>query len=141
MQVSYAVDNLEYRFSDSDVANPDDWIPANDGSNPHNVRPWLLHDHGFTLAVVFASNLQDALDSAVDEGKLDRFQISPEDLRDDYKYNWETGEAEYGSVALLGNASEPFDIESLGVVELPNPPRSFVAQFAAAFQKNCKTAE
>jgi hypothetical protein len=35
------------------------------------------------------------------------------------------------NLPYLGNASDALDIESLGVVELPNPPRSFCAQFAA----------
>jgi hypothetical protein len=36
---------------------------------------------------------------------------------------------------FLGNASELFDIESLGYVELPNPKRSFCAQFDQANTK------
>jgi len=117
------IDGYEFKFSDSDVANPDDWIPAGE-YNPHNVHPFLFHDHGFTVAVVFAGNLQDALDTLADENKIDGFQIAPEDLKD---YPDEEG------ITFLGNASEPFDIESLGVVEMPNPARSFAAQFAAQF--------
>lgn len=141
-------------FDDTDVVNFDDWIPAGE-YNPHNVRPWLLHDHGFTLAVVFAGNLQDALDIAVDSDKLDRFQIDRENdsERSDYmttdvkemasgfdsecpeftdaqgvQYWWKI------EPAFLGNAGEPFDIESLGVVELPNPARlGFTAHLAAHF--------
>lgn len=122
MQASYK----EITFTDADVVNLDDWIPAGE-SNPHGVRPFLLHDHGIVLAVVFADCLQDALDEAVDNNKLDRYLISDEDLRD-------YGEEEEG-VTRLGNASEPFDIESLQSLELPNPPRSFVAQFNA-FRSN-----
>lgn len=110
------------KFSDEDIVDIDDWIPAGE-SNYHNVRPWLLHDHGFTVAVVFAGSLQDALDAAVDADKLDRYLIAEADLKD---YENEEG------ITYLGNASEPFDIESLGVIELPNPPRSFVAQLNAA---------
>lgn len=112
----------EITFTDNDVVNPDDYI-ASGHSNPHRIRPWLLHDHGFTVAVVFADCLQDALDAAVDAGKLDAFQVSEDDL------------AEYGSdedgISRLGNAGEPFDIEALGVEELPTPPFSFVALFSA----------
>lgn len=123
MTATYRVNGYEFRFEDSDIANPDDWIPKGE-YNPHNVRPFLLHDHGFTVCVVFASNLQDALDAAVDADKLDRFQVSEQELRD---YRNEEG------LTFLGNASEPFDIEGLDVVELPNPPKqSFAAQFAAA---------
>ena len=60
----------EIDFTDDDVVNPDDYIPRGE-SNPHKVRPWLLHDHGFCLCVVFAESLQDAFDEAVDAGKLD----------------------------------------------------------------------
>jgi len=115
-----------------------------------------LHDHGFALAVVFASNVQDAFDTAVDENKLDQFKIhlENEDERDDYmtsnppemaegfdpecpeyvapdgtKYWWKI------EPAFLGNASEPFDIDSVGVMELPNPPMSWVALFNAANAK------
>lgn len=107
-------------FSDADVVNPGDFIPAGD-YNPHKVRPWLLHDHGFTLAVVFADCLQDALDIAADAGKLDRFQVDESEMAD-------YGPDEDG-LAHLGNAGEPFDIEALGALELPNPPFSFVALF------------
>ncbi len=112
-------------FSEADVLNLDDWIPAGE-HNPHRVRPFLLHDHGFTLCIVFADSLQEALDEAVDGDKLDRYQVSEDDLaRDD--------DADENGITRLGNAGEPFDIETLGVIELPNPPRSFVAQFHDAF--------
>lgn len=68
----------EIKFTDADVVNLDEYIPAGD-YNPHNVRPWLLHDHGVVICVVFAQNLQDALDEAVDHGKLDAYQIDPRD--------------------------------------------------------------
>ena len=108
------------RFTDADVLNPGEFIPAGE-HNPHNVRPFLLHDHGFALAVVFAPCLQDALDEAADAGRLDRFQVREEDLPD-------YGPEEEG-IARLGNAGEPFDIEGLDFLELPNPPFSFVALF------------
>lgn len=112
----------QIKFTDADVVNKDGYIPAGE-YNPHNVRPFLIHDHGFTVAVVFAGSLQDALDEAVDACKLDSFQVSDDDL------------AEYGpdeeGITRLGNASEPFDIQALDVVELPNPPFSFVALFNA----------
>ena len=112
----------EITFSDSDIANPDEWI-AEGEFNPHNVRPFLLHDHGFIVAVVFASHLGDALDIAVDENKMERYLIAESDLKD---YG-DDGEG----IAYLGNAGEPHDIESLGVIDLPNCKRSFCAQFNA----------
>ena len=140
-------------FTDKDIVNIDDWIPGCDKYNPHRVRPWLIHEAGFTVAIVFASCEQDALEEAADSGKLDKFMIDPEDKndRDDYmiegvvspghdkdvpeyvdgegkKYWWRQGR----EPAFLGDASEPFDIESLSMVKLPNPPLSFVACFQAA---------
>ena len=157
MQATVRVHNCELTFTDSDVIDLDSFI-ADGEYNPHNVRPWLLHDHGFALAVVFADCLQDALDIAADNGKLDRFQIDPsiESERDDYltpdfsaadsgldpncpeyvapdgkRYWWRAGM----TPAFLGNASEPFDIDALGYVELVNPKRSFVALWSASEQK------
>lgn len=112
----------QIKFADADIVNTDDFIPAGD-YNPHNVRPFLLHDHGFVIAIVFADNLQDALDIAVDSGKLDGFQVSENDLAD-------YGPEEEG-LSRLGNASEAFDIETLDAIELPNPSFSFVALFNA----------
>lgn len=145
----------EITFTDADVVNLDNWIPAGE-YNPHGVRPWLLHDSGFVLCVVFADCEQEALDEAVDADKLDRFLIDVKSLaeREDYMTQdvnemaagfdpevpdyvdeaggkwWWADDAP--TPAFLGNAGEPFDIESLGVEELPNPKRSFCAQFDAA---------
>lgn len=151
MQAKYK----EISFTDKDVVNFDDFI-ADGEYNPHNVRPWLLHDHGTVIAVVFASSLQDALDEAADNDKLDHLMIDPSD-RNDRDFYMVVGIGDQGGIydpdnpeyidkagnkywwrrdcdpAFLGNASEPFDIESLDAVELPNPPRSFVALFNAKF--------
>jgi hypothetical protein len=117
----------EITFADSDVVNKTDFIPAGE-YNPHNVRPWLIHDHGTTICIVFAANEQDALDTAVDEDKLDPWQISESEMAD---YGPE-GEG----ITYLGNAGETFDIETLGMIELPNPPFSFVALFNARSNGN-----
>jgi hypothetical protein len=114
------------KFDDSILIDPSDFIPSGPKGmsyNPHNVHPWLFHDHGFALCVCFADCLQDALDIAADSGMIDRFRVSP------------TGKLDYEpdgeGLTYLGNASEPFDIESLSVEELPNPAFSFVALFNA----------
>lgn len=117
----------QIRFRDSDVVNPDDCIYAGE-YNPHNTRPWLLHDHGFVLAVVFADCEQDALDIAVDADKLDRYLVSD----DERSEHGATAEEQDESLSYLGNAGEPFDIESLSMVELPIPRRS---TFAEEFQR------
>jgi hypothetical protein len=110
--------NYEFSFTDDDVCNPDDAIYAGD-YNPHNKRLWLLHDHGFTICVVWADSLQDALDEAVDCNKMDRFRVMEENKSD---YDCE-------SLSYLGNASEPFDIETLGYVEIAPPKFSLSALF------------
>lgn len=113
------------KFTDADIVNQDDYAYGV-YSTPSRVKhAFLFHDHGFALAVVFADNLQDALDIAADsEGdKLGRYRVSDSDLSD---YG-EDGEG----LTYLGNASESFDIESLSVEEMPVPPFSFVALFNA----------
>jgi len=117
----------EIQFSDKDVVEKDDWIP--DGEyNPHNIRPWLFHDHGFVLGICFASCLRDAFDAMVDNDKLDSFTVKEEDLKDYGK----TQEEQDNRLAYLGNAGEPFDVECVSVEELPNPKFSFCAMFSAS---------
>lgn len=110
--------SLEFSFTDEDVIELDAFEFQGENNYQKN-RMWLLHDHGFTLCVVMAESLQDALDIAADNDKLDRFLVK-EDQAEDY------GADIYNSdeLAYLGNASEPFDIQSLGYVELPLPKRS-----------------
>lgn len=130
------------KFTDTDIVNPDDMIPAGE-SNPHNVHGFLFHDHGFAIAVAFADCLQDALDIAADADKLKCYAIDVESSeRDDYLtpnvadiaagFDAECPEYVFDGIpywwkvepAFLGNASDPFDIESLGVIELPAPTMS-----------------
>ncbi len=108
-------------FTDEDIVNPDNWVPEGD-YNPHNVRPWLLHDHGFVLGVAFTSALDEAIDELVDADKLDQFKVEEDELKD---YPDEEG------LSFLGNAGEPFDIETLQFIELKNPPASWVAVYNA----------
>lgn len=111
MKTSITIGNFDYQWSEEDIVNEGDMIPYGE-FNPHSVRPFILHDAGFVIAVVFSASLQDAIDEAVDHGKLDRFQIQEADYGD-YAINSENPTCDF-----LGNASEPFDIESLGVVHL-----------------------
>ena len=108
------------KFTDAVVCDIDDWIPSNDGYNPHNVRPWLISDHASShcrvLAVCFASNEQDAFDIAVDNDKLDAFKCNCD--------NEEECECH-----PLGNASEMFNMENMNIIELPNVPMSFESLF------------
>ena len=115
--------NFEIKFTQSDIINPDDCI-YQDEYNPHNKRPWLLHDHGFTIGVVFADSLQEALDIAVDENKLGQYLIEAEDY-DDYKVN-----TDLPTCSFLGNASEPFDVDSMGFIELKPPAKNIFGETA-----------
>ena len=102
----------EITFFDEDVINDHEF-------GKYSV-PWLLHDHGVAICIVFAYTLQDALDIAVDADKLVRYLIAPEDLKD---YVEEQG------ISYLGNDGLPFDLEGLGIEELPNPKFSFCTLF------------
>lgn len=116
--------NFEWTFDDSDVVNPDDAIWGGE-YNTHRKRLWLLHDHGFTVCVVWADSLQDALDEAVDRDKMDRYLVTQEQAADydcDDIHNCE-------QLTYLGNASEPFDIGTLGYVEILPPKMSLTALY------------
>lgn len=120
---------VDIKFSFSDVANPDEWNPPG-GHSTYGIKPYLFHNHGTTLCVVFARGEQSALDEAVNEGRLDHLQIAPDNMGDYFQ----TGEDEWEGVARLGNASEPFDISTLGMIELPNPePGSWRIQLQAVY--------
>lgn len=109
-----------FEFDDSIVVNPREFIPSGE-YNPHHIRPWLIHNEYGPLCVVFASCEQDALDEAADSDKLDSCLIAPEDY-EEHGVNSDEPEC-----AFLGNASEPFDLTYIGIIELPNPKFSFCA--------------
>ncbi len=109
----------EMTYDDADVVNPDDYIPQGE-FNPHNVRPWLIHNEYGTLAIVYADNEQDALDEAVDADKLDSCLIPEEELVVN-EHGEDVADHGDGEVASrLGNAGEPFDLTYIGMVPLPN---------------------
>lgn len=102
--------NYEIKFSDSDIANPEDvtWYA---GGTKLKESFWVLHERGSVVCVVYAETLQDALDIAVNTDRLDRYLVT-EEMADQYGGNIYDCE----SLTYLGNASEPFDTESLGYV-------------------------
>jgi hypothetical protein len=118
-------------FTDADVVEPREFIPAGE-FNPHNSRPWYVHNAGFCLGVTFASCESDALDILADNGKLDTFKVEEADMAD-------YGDEEEG-ITRLGNAGEPFDIESVDIFALPAPAFSFAAMFMAAQAEAEQTA-
>ena len=121
----------EIKFTDADVVDVEDCIYEGK-YNPHNVRPFLLHDHGYTLCIVFAQHLQEALDKAVDANKLDCFLVDAKEVE-------AMTEEEEESLSFLGNASEPFDIESLQFIEMSPPKRSWVAEWVASNQQKVQS--
>lgn len=80
--------------------------------NPHNVRAWLVYDEHGHLGVVLGSHEQEALDEAADSGVLDRLLMSDEDYQEYSSNGWDD------SYIHLGNASEPFWSEYLGLIEI-----------------------
>lgn len=96
------------RITDSDIINPDDW---------EDNRCFLFHDHGFTLCVVFAPDLTEALDIAFDHKSkpLDRYRLSVDEENEIYP----------DFIDYLGNEGYPCDISCLSTIELPLPKRTF----------------
>ena len=117
------------KFTDSDVVNLDDapWL-----TGCANNRPWLMHEHGAAVAVVFAETFQDALDIVADKGRLDRFKVAPKDLDE---YGTDEGGIDGDGLDYLGNIGEPYDLENLSWSTLPTPRFSFVTLFNASKQE------
>jgi hypothetical protein len=113
----------EIKFTDDDVINIDDavWLKQ---FNPQHVKPWLLHDHGFVLAVVFAETTDDAMDEAANAGRLNRYQIDGEAYRS-------MTDEEREALTYLGNGGAPYAIEGMAIIELPNIQLSFCTLFSA----------
>lgn len=130
MRATFMHRGCELTFTDADLVNDMEYAHGFncDGTHDGRLRPFLLHDHGLTVAVVFARGECEALYEAADSGALDRFKVAPEDLKD---YG-DTDEERDEALTHLGNNGDPFDLEGLGVVELPIVPFSFVALFRAA---------
>jgi hypothetical protein len=102
------------RFTDADVVGVDDWFSC------QWLRPWLIHDHGFVVCVVFAEKEEWAWDEAANRGKLKSFAVDPGCLAD---YTSED------DLLYIGDACSPHDVQALTIVELPMPKYSFVACF------------
>jgi hypothetical protein len=122
------------RLTDADLVNPEAY-DQDDAGKPHRPgaeKLWLIHDHGVTVCLVFAGCEQEALDIAVDENRMDRFQVAEADL-EDYRTGTDSeGNPEYEGITYLGNACEPFDLETVGIVQIPVPKLSLTALLLAA---------
>jgi len=116
--------NFDHFYTADCFVNPDayDFFNANLWHG-REARAWVILDAGYVRAIVFAEYYaysdQDALDQAVDSGKLDYLQVKDSELAD-YKTGEDSeGNPEYAGIAFLGNASEPFDQESLDMFTVP----------------------
>lgn len=127
---SININDHDFRFQPKQIASPESFIPHGE-YNPHHLRPWILHDSGFVVAIAFASNAQDALDEMVDANLLDAFQIDDADMDDyvvdpcpthklaDFDIDCKACQDQGETCSRLGNANEPFDIEALSLIEVP----------------------
>ena len=127
MNATINVGICEFTISDNDIVNIDDVLYEDDRWKRPDSGLWVFHDHGSVLCAVFADNLQEALDAAADSGKLDRYLITDADAADYPSLNTDDEDG----ITRLGNAGEPFDIETLSVFCLGPVRRSIVAQIAA----------
>lgn len=95
------------KFTDNDIVNVDDYAYSV-YSEDDRLKMFILHDCGFCLGVVFADNLDDALDIAADKGKLDSYAVERED-------------EDRGDIIYAGNDCTPYDIEGVDYIQLPAP--------------------
>lgn len=84
-------------------------IDASCRFNPHKVRAWLIGNTFGAVCMVFAPCGQNALDSAVDAGKLDAFKADDQTIENE-------------RFAYLGNASEQFDLSDFWMGEATFDP-------------------
>lgn len=122
-KLTVILNQAEVEIDDNMVVDVQDFIPAGE-YNPHNVRPFVLGDEFGVFAIVFASHEQEAIDKAIDSGKMDGMKVSDEDLEN-------ASEDELGEYICGGNASEYFYQDYLWIATLPNPAMSFITLLAA----------
>lgn len=70
--MKYKHNNFEYEITDELIINYENYHDAS--------HAYLLHDAGFPICIVFADNEQEALDTAVNENKLDDYLIEDNDI-------------------------------------------------------------
>lgn len=120
--------------------------------NPHNVRPWLISitisNTGGPQFIVWASDEQDALDEAADNGMLDCIALDDRnaDERVVHEDDCPSNEPEldpkfvnqccnsWENFARLGNAGEPFDLDNVHMeaLDLDSQSKQFMMLLAEA---------
>jgi len=77
----------------------------------YNHRYAIYNEYG-VIAIVYADHVSEAFHIAADNGKLDCQAMSPDDYSEYESNGWSD------SYMLLGNASEPFWCEYLGITDI-----------------------
>ena len=80
--------------------------------NPHSVRAWEITNEYGHVCIALGSHAQEALDSAVDNDLMQSFAMDAEDYAEYAAKGWDD------SYALLGNASEPYWTDYMGITEI-----------------------
>mgnify|MGYP003652150582 CR=1 FL=1 len=73
---------------------------------------YAIYNEFGPIAFVYANCEQDALDEAVDAGRLDSDMLTPDELAECLDNGWDD------EVMYLGNASEPFRSPYLSISEV-----------------------
>ncbi len=85
---------------------------ANPNERRYYDKTYAVHNEYGVVAIVYADCEQNALDEALDGGKLDSMLMSAEDFAEYEQKGW------HDSYMLLGNASEPVWTDYLGINEI-----------------------
>jgi len=85
---------------------------ANPGESAFYNKRYAICNQFGPIAFVHANCTQDAIDEAVDCGKMDSERMSDEDHKEYESNGWDD------SYMLAGNASEPFWCEYLSIAEV-----------------------
>jgi hypothetical protein len=70
--------------------------------NPHNVKAYLIHNEYGVICCAIGSHVAEALDNAVNNDCLDSCLITDEAYMNE-------------DTVYLGNGSEPFDLDYIGI--------------------------
>jgi hypothetical protein len=109
--------------------------------NPHKIGLFVISNEYGAVCAVWASNEQDALDEAVDNGLMDSFAVEGPISFDEKE---QADEDEDGiTVTRLGNAGEPFYLDNCAVsrVSQDDMPVGLMLAFAEARGEGADTLD
>lgn len=124
-RATFRENGYDFTFGDSDIVNLEEYLQDSVGRPHPMMRAWLFHDHGFTLAVAFATHEAAALEAAADSEKLEHFMLTYDEVKEYERDGRED------NISYLGADEEAYDIGTLGIVPLPIVPFSYVALFGS----------